>query len=622
MSLYEESVRSSSWSLISRRLSRRFTTLEGWREIGLGVYAMSNNVRMFSIRHQFDPEQIRDNYPDTVLPVPAISLHFSKAQSERVVSVRLFDDPVQKPTGIFGGNMRFEKGQAVETIIPERQATPEPVIPYHVFSRRRKWLIVVIVSVTGLFPALAANIYLPTLDKVAQDLRISIEAVSLTITSYLAMQGIAALFLTPLADAVGRRPICILSMLMFLASNTVISFSPTFAILVVFRGIQGASVASTVSIGTGIIQDICHLSERDDFFSFYQGIRNFTVIAAPVIGGLFTQFLHFRSVFVFLLGLSIASFFSVLLFLPETLRSIAGNGSELLTDIYRPLVYIGDPALDARLRGSYVRTASRPRISVKNFFDPLRYLKEREIIFGLIFGSTIFAIWSMVTISTVAMFKAAFGLNELLLGFAFIPSGLGAIAGSTIIGNLLNRDFLAASSRYKAARSLPPSATLSRYPLPSDFPIEHTRLARVPLVTTIMVITLCFYGFTCDIPSLYHMRGWITVPLLLQFLIAATSNAAFAIHQTLISDLFPLNGASTAAVCQLVRCIFSAIGVGIVQLMIREVDAGPTFIALGLVVMVLVPLPVIQWYWGEDWRRARERKDFETNAAAEAEEKI
>ena len=168
MSLYEESVRSSSWSLISRRLSRRFTTLEGWREIGLGVYAMSNNIRMFSIRHQFDPEQLRDDHPDAIPPVPTISPHFSRAHSERVISVQTLDQPIKTPAGAFAGEIRFEKGQAVETVISERQATPEPGIPYHVFSRRRKWLIVVIVGVTGLFPALAANIYLPTLDKVAQ----------------------------------------------------------------------------------------------------------------------------------------------------------------------------------------------------------------------------------------------------------------------------------------------------------------------------------------------------------------------------------------------------------------------------------------------------------------------
>lgn len=82
-----------------------------------------------------------------------------------------------------------------------------------------------------------------------QDLNVGIDAVSLTITSYLIIQGVSPLFWGSLSDTVGRRPIYIASFMVYIISNIVLSFSPNFAVLLVFRGLQAAGSASTVSIG-------------------------------------------------------------------------------------------------------------------------------------------------------------------------------------------------------------------------------------------------------------------------------------------------------------------------------------------------------------------------------------
>lgn len=77
----------------------------------------------------------------------------------------------------------------------------------------------------------------------------SAETVSLTITSYLIIQGISPLFWGSISDALGRRPIYIASFAVYIISNIGLSFSPNFTILMVFRGLQAAGSASTVSIG-------------------------------------------------------------------------------------------------------------------------------------------------------------------------------------------------------------------------------------------------------------------------------------------------------------------------------------------------------------------------------------
>lgn len=191
--------------------------------------------------------------------------------------------------------------------------------------------------------------------------------------------------------------------------------------LLVFRGIQAAGSASTVSIGNGVIQDITPSSERGGFLSFYQAIRNFSIAGGPVLGGILTKFLGFRSIFVFLLILSSITTLAIALFLPETLRSIAGDGSVCLNGIHRPLIRTlrkrsGD---FEESETSYVR----PPIQLRTFLEPLLLLRQKNIVLNLIFGGVIYAIWSMVTSSTTTLFKQLFLLDELQLGLVFIPNG-------------------------------------------------------------------------------------------------------------------------------------------------------------------------------------------------------
>lgn len=65
----------------------------------------------------------------------------------------------------------------------------------------------------------------------------------------------------------------------------------------------------------------------------------------------------------------------------------------------------------------------RKKVTVMTFVEPLKLLGEKDILCNLIFGGIVYAIWSMVTSSTTRLFQQSFGLNEILLGLAFLPNG-------------------------------------------------------------------------------------------------------------------------------------------------------------------------------------------------------
>ncbi|KAI1419243.1 major facilitator superfamily transporter [Xylaria sp. FL1777] len=597
-----------------RRESLVASTVRSSRSLTSTLYATAaTGIQLISLDPQYDPERYYDDVP--------IPTRQSKAKSfppggyyqpkQQRVPLDPFDDVHRVEAPASEKQNPFDDSNVITpwTEVGESSTTPapEPEQPYHAFSKSRKKLLIGIIGVAGLFSGLSSNIYFPSLDAIAKDLNVSLGAVSLTITSYLIIQGISPLFWGSLSDTVGRRLIYIASFTVYIISNIALSFSPNFTVLLIFRGLQAAGSASTVSIGNGVIQDISPPAERGAFISFYQAIRNFSIAIGPVLGGLLANFFGFRSIFIFLVILSSLVIIMIIVFLPETLRSIAGNGSLRLTGIHQPLIarFIKEP--------SYMQdpddTIQRKKVTFITFLEPLKLLVEKDIFLNLLFGGVIYAIWSMVTSSTTGLFKSRFGLSDLLIGLAFLPNGFGTIIGSAVVGKLMTRDYKAAEVAYKVRHNLPPTYKLPVKRVPADFPIEHARLRHLPWITVLFAAATAAYGFSLADTTLTSKPGWIAVPLALQFLIAAASNAVFALNQTLVSDLCPGKGASSTAINNLVRCGLGAVGVAFVETMITDLGPAPAFLGLALITVATTPFAVVNWFWGQEWRATRLGKE-------------
>lgn len=169
----------------------------------------------------------------------------------------------------------------------------------------------------------------------------------------------------------------------------------------------------------------------------------------------------------------------------------------------------------------------------------------------------------------------------------------------------MTRDYKAAEAAYRVEKQLPAEYKVPARNLPVDFPVEKARQRSLPLFTVLFIVSTGLYGFSVSSPSLSARAGWIVVPLVLQFLIAAASNAVFAMNQTLISDMCPGKGAGGTAVNNFVRCGLGAIGVSFIEKMIAAIGPGPTFLTLALVTVACIPLAVVSWAWGMQWRAER-----------------
>jgi len=317
----------------------------------------------------------------------------------------------------------------------------------------------------------------------------------------------------------------------------------------------------------------------------------------PVFGGILTQFLGFRSIFWFLFILGSIALLLIIFLLPETLRSIAGNGTLRLDGIHRPLIYRFSPPSDALLDREPI---PRKKVTVSSIVAPLRFLFEKDVFITLFFGSIIYTVWSMVTSSTTALFQSRFHLNDLQIGLVFLPNGAGCVAGSYLTGYLMNHDYKVIETQYRAARNVSEDTKLKKKEL-ADFPIERSRLRNIWWIVLIFVVSTAAYGFSLNLNQ-------IAIPLVLQFLIAYTATAVFSLNSALVIDLYPGASASATAVNNLMRCSVGAVGVAVVQIIIDKVGAGLTFLALAVLTAGTSPLLVLEWFYGGGWRMERQKR--------------
>jgi MFS family permease len=129
--------------------------------------------------------------------------------------------------------MAEERGQNNE------QAAPA----YSLFGKLEKRYIVVLVAFAGWFSTLSSFIYYPVIHLIAKDLNVSVNKINLTVTSYMVVSSFAPALVGDAADMLGRRPIYLITLTVYLISNMSIALQNSFAALLCLRMLQSAGIS-------------------------------------------------------------------------------------------------------------------------------------------------------------------------------------------------------------------------------------------------------------------------------------------------------------------------------------------------------------------------------------------
>ncbi|GLA28380.1 hypothetical protein AnigIFM63309_008657 [Aspergillus niger] len=483
-------------------------------------------------------------------------------------------------------------------------ATPEP--PYSIFDKRQKWLIIIIVSTAATFSGFASNIYFPALPTIANDLNVSIELLNLTVTSYLIFQGLAPSLWGPVSDVKGRRTAYMCTFVVFLGACIGLAESKNYATLIILRCLQSTGSASTIAIGSGVISDITTRAERGGYMGIFQAGLLVPVAVGPVIGGGIAGSLGWKAIFWFLTIYSGAFLCFLIAFLPETLRSIVGNGSLKSSNplVNFPLeLYQKTTKVEwEQVSDGQSQRAAKKKIDV---LGPLRILISNHAAPIIIFLAVYYAVWQMSITAMSSLFKSRYGLSEIQIGLTFIANGVGSMIGTLVTGKILDADYRRVKSRYEASLDAEQGEETTAATREENFPLEKARLRLVPIFSILQCLSIILFGWTIN----YARKVHIAVPIVSTFITGWTAVSTQSLIMTYLVDIFPDRSAAASASLNLARCLFAAGGTSFIMPLINSVGVGVAFTICVAVQLLALVGPLIQWRFAAGWRRKERERD-------------
>lgn len=153
---------------------------------------------------------------------------------------------------------------------------------YSVFTTAEKWCIIALVSYAAWFSTLSSFIYYPAIHELSQVFSVSVNKINLTITSYMAVATIAPTLVGDAADVLGRRPVYMITLSLYVVANMAIVLADRYSALVGLRILQALAISGmflapiwgsmlmpsgTFSIAYGVITDVASPAERGSFVS-------------------------------------------------------------------------------------------------------------------------------------------------------------------------------------------------------------------------------------------------------------------------------------------------------------------------------------------------------------------
>jgi EmrB/QacA subfamily drug resistance transporter len=264
------------------------------------------------------------------------------------------------------------------------------------------------------------------------------ELYSWVFSSYLLVQAVTIPIFGKLSDLVGRKPVFIGGVVVFLLGSVACGFAGTMATLIVFRFLQGLGAGAVQPVITTLAADLYPLEERGRVQGYISGLWGASSILGPLAGGLIVHSIGWPWIFWINLPFGVAAIVLIVIYLHEGVepeaRRIDYAGASLL------LAGVGSLMLGLTQAGAWGLRAVLPLfaafvIALLLFVRQERRAPDPLMHMGL-WGSALFRYANVATLTSGIMMiglitflptyvQGVLGGSALLAGFALSAMTLG-----------------------------------------------------------------------------------------------------------------------------------------------------------------------------------------------------
>lgn len=148
------------------------------------------------------------------------------------------------------------------------------------------WSITLALAALSMYGPFTTDTIFPGFAQIGRQFGADTAALQQITSVYLLAFAVAGLSLGAVSDAVGRRPVMIVSTLAYAAASVGCALAPSLPVLLLFRGLQGVCAAGGLIISRTVVRDLYEGVQAQRLMSRIAMIFAVAPAVAPIVGGL------------------------------------------------------------------------------------------------------------------------------------------------------------------------------------------------------------------------------------------------------------------------------------------------------------------------------------------------
>ena len=165
----------------------------------------------------------------------------------------------------------------------------------------------------------AVDTYLPAFGGMQAALGASPLQMQQTLSAYLLAFGVMFLFHGAISDSFGRKPVIVVSLVVFTLASVGAALATSVQALILWRMAQGISTGAGIVVGRAMIRDLYGEEDAQRLMSMVTLFFGLAPVVAPIVGGLLFEAFGWQSIFWFLAAVGLVLVVAGARLLRETL---------------------------------------------------------------------------------------------------------------------------------------------------------------------------------------------------------------------------------------------------------------------------------------------------------------